>query len=271
MDKNLVIILLVLSLFMGATIQYTYGSTLAGVLLFVLAIILLSRMDIKRAPGDIKPRFYAVIGILIITFDAAYNYASLGRSGLNTLDSMVLLLGASLVARSIGIEQLRMVGAFGMYMSASFIALYVTFYILLGDFLYNFDHYFVMLPSAYLAKLAGVPIEIVARETIQIIGTNTNLILKIGGPCSGLYSMFLLIGIVVGYSMTEGVGDMRKIAKMAGVAAIVAYSANLIRVSILYVTGYLFGIDTMMAVHVHVGWILFAVTSIFLLSLLRRI
>lgn len=255
---------------MGATIQYSYGSTFTGILLFIAAVVLLSRMDIKRPPEDIKPRFYAVIGILIIILDAVYNYAGFGRSGINTLDSMILLLGASLVARSIDNGQMRMVGTFGTYMSASFIALYLTFYVLLAEYLYEFDHYFILLPSAYIAKAAGVPLEIAARETIRIYGAQENLVLKIGGPCSGLYSMFLLVSIVVGYSTAEGIGDVRKIAGMAVVAALVAYAANLTRISALYGIGYLYGTDIMMTVHMHLGWVLFAVTSVAILYLLGK-
>ncbi len=239
-------------------------------MLFVAAIILLSRMDIRRPPGDIKPKFYAVIGVSIIIFDAAYNYAGLGRSGINTLDSMILLLGFSLVARSIDNEQGRMLGTFGMYMSATFIPLYLTFYVVFAEYLYKFDHYFVMLPSAYIAKAAGVPLEIVTTEIVRIYGAQENLVLKIGGPCSGLYSMFLLIGIVVGYSATEGISDVRRIIKLAAVAAVVAYTANLIRISTLYGVAYLYGIDIMMTVHVHLGWILFALTSVVILYLLSR-
>jgi len=183
---------------------------------------------------------------------------------------MALLFGFSLVARSIDNEQMRTLGTFGMYMSASFIALYLIAYVMLAEYLYQFDHYFVLLPSVYLAKAAGIPIEIVSTEIVRVYGIQENLLLKIGGPCSGLYSMFLLIGIVVGFSVTEGFKDVRKILKIAAVAAVVSYIANLIRVSTLYGVAYLYGIDTMLTVHTHLGWILFAVTSVLILYLLSR-
>jgi len=265
MNKNLILILLTLALFIGATIEYSEGSALIGILLFVAAIVLLSRMDITKSPGDVKPKFYAAVGIFIIVFDIAYNYAGIGRSGINTLDSMALLFGFSLVARSIDNEQTRTLGTFGMYMSASFIALYLTFYVMLAEYLYRFDHFFVLMPSAYLIKAVGVPIEIVSTEIVRIPGVQENLLLKIGGPCSGLYSMFLLIGIVVGFSVTEGLKDVRKILKIVAVAAVVAYAANIIRVSALYGVAYLYGIDVMLTVHTHLGWILFAVTSVVIL------
>ena len=79
----------------------------------------------------------------------------------------------------------------------------------------------------------------------------------INGPYSGLYSMFLLIGIVVGYSRIEKM-DIRKTLFILGFTIAVAYIANLVRVIVLYVTAYMYGQEAMMLVHTHVGWIIFA-------------
>jgi archaeosortase C (PEF-CTERM variant) len=126
-----------------------------------------------------------------------------------------------------------------------------------------------MLPSAYLVKALGFPIEIVGTETLRIGGIN-DLVVKIGGPCSGLYSMFLLIGIVLGYTYTEGIRDWRKIAGIALLASVVAYGGNLIRVSAIYAVGYLYGSKIMMTVHLHFGWILFGITSLTILYALEK-
>jgi archaeosortase C (PEF-CTERM variant) len=269
---NVILILIVLSFFLGATVQFSEGSNLVGFSLFLLGIILLSRIKIE-AVSKIKPghaKIFALMGILIITFDIFYNSIGLGRGGINTLDTMVLLLGASLIGRSSPKEEIRKLGTFGTVMSASFIILFLTFYVALNNQLYKFDHYFVMLPSAYIVKALGFPIEIVETETLRVGGID-DLVVKIGGPCSGLYSMFLLIGIVVGFTHTEGIRDWRKIAGIAVLAAVVAYGGNLVRVSFIYIVGYLYGSGTMMVVHVHFGWILFAISSLVLLYVLEKV
>jgi archaeosortase C (PEF-CTERM variant) len=91
----------------------------------------------------------------------------------------------------------------------------------------------------------------------------------IGGPCSGLYSMFLLIGIVAGYSRIEKM-DIKKTLGLLGFAVLIAYIANLIRVLILYITAYFYGMDVMMIVHTHIGWIIFAVTAGSIMYILNR-
>ncbi len=268
--QNIVWILLALSLFLGATVQYSEGSNIVGIALFLLGLGVLSKIRIAGSetmrPGH--PRFYAVVGLSLIFMDLGYNYLGKGRGGINTLDTMVLLLGASLIAWGSPREDLKKLGSFGTYLSATFIVLYLTFYIALNHQLYKFDHYFVMLPSAYLVKALGVPIEIVGTETLRLGGSD--LVVKIGGPCSGLYSMFLLIGIVLGYSATEGIRDKKRIIGIAVVAAAIAYLGNLVRVSVIYIVGNYYGTDAMMTVHVHLGWIIFAVTSLLILFALEK-
>ncbi len=267
---NIILILLALSLFLGATVQYSEGSNLAGILLFIIGIGVLSKIKMRGAKritlGHAK--LYGALGLLLILLDLGYNFQGQGRGGINTLDTMVLLLGVSLIAWSSPKEELRKLGAFGSYLSATFIVLFLTFYVALNNQLYKFDHYFVMLPSAYVVRVFGIPLEIVGTETLRLGGSD--LVVKIGGPCSGLYSMFLLIGIVVGYSATEGINDKKRIAWIAVVAAVIAYFGNLVRVSVLYIVGNYYGSDAMMTVHVHLGWILFAGTSLLILFTLER-
>jgi len=264
---NLLIILLVLALFMGATLEYGHGYVPYGILLFLLAVLLLSRQEMHGSQ-EIKPKYYAIGGLLIIILDLAYNYRGMGKSGLATLDTMFLFLGVSFVARSMDNQKSRNLGTFGMYMSMTFIALYVTFFHIFSQFIYSFDHYFVMLPSAYLVNLIGIPTEVVAREVLRL---SENLTLKIGGPCSGLYSMFMLISIITGYTMAEGVTELKRVFPVLIAAAGIAYIANIFRVSIIYFIGYNYSYDVMMTAHVHLGWMLFAITSLIILFALNRI
>jgi len=82
--------------------------------------------------------------------------------------------------------------------------------------------------------------------------------------------MMLLVGIIVGYAKMERLKDKRRIGILIIVAIVVAYVANLIRVAVLYYVGYNYGIERMMFVHVHLGWIIFVVTSFGIMTLLNR-
>lgn len=211
-----------------------------------------------------------IIGAFIVVADIIYNY--INKSTIGTLDSMVFFLGISLIAMGTSKKDIKQMGELGFYISFVFTILYLIFYSFFGmfniDFLHLFDHYFVLMPTVALIKILGIPVEVIATETVILYGA-VPMTIVIGGPCSGLYSMFLLIGIVTGYSRIERMNAKQSL-KLLGLAVLVAYLANLVRVIILYITAYLYGMDVMMVVHTHIGWIIFALTAGGIMYLMNR-
>ena len=270
--RNLFLFLLVLSLFIGATVEYGHGSIYVGILLFAIAVLIISKVKIDKVSTIKSSKLFAVVGIMIIMFDIVYNYYASDKLG--TLDTMTLLLGASLIASNIKNEQARKMGKFCTYMSLSFIILFIFFYSILPalniKFMSFFDHYFVMLPSVYMCKAIGIPIEAIATAKVRIYGIQ-DMTVGIGTACSGLYSMFLLISIVIAYALTENIYDKRKILGISIIALVVSYIANLVRVSFIYTVAYMYGYKTMMTVHTHFGWIIFAIVAIVMMYMLSKI
>ena len=163
-------------------------------------------------------------------------------------------------------------GKFGAYMSATFIALFLFFFSLFNhlnvDFMHTFDHYFVLLPSVFIINAIGIPIQVISTEIVRIQGVEDMSVI-IGGPCSGLYSMFLLIGIMVAYTRIEQV-ERRNFFALLLISVVVAYIANLIRVSTLYIAGFYYGKEMMYFFHVHLGWIIFVIVVAVLLYVLDK-
>jgi len=263
------IIFLVLALFLGATMEYGHGSKLLGILLFGIALLAISRMTLKATHRKTHT-WYALIGILIILADIGYNVYY--QSKLGTLDTMTFLLGISLIASATKSENLRSMGEFGVYVAITFIALFTLFYGTFEEFIHEFDHYAVLLPSMYLIlRMIGISVDVIGTETVCLHAPAGDITLIIGGPCSGLYSMFLLISVIVAYAATENIRDGRMITALLGVTVVVAWIANLLRVSILYLVAYWYGNDVMMVVHTHLGWIIFVIVAWGLLLGLSRI
>lgn len=267
---NILIILLVMAFFTGATIQFSEGSAYIGVVLFLIALALTSKIRLSGEYITKNSKFYIGLGVLIVLADVGYNLKAMNQLG--TLDSMTFFLGASFIAY--GISQYRRIGEFGIFMSVTFIILFQFFYSILpsinNNFIHDFDHYLVLLPSlAIVNVLTNMDIHVVATETVHFKGFEDATVV-IGGPCSGLYSMMLLVGIIVGYAKMERLKDKRRIGILIIVAIVVAYVANLIRVAVLYYVGYYYGIERMMFVHVHLGWIIFVITSFGIMTLLNR-
>jgi len=267
---NILIILLVMAFFTGATIQLSEGSIPIGIVMFLISLGLTTQIKLSGEYIKKSSRFYIVLGVLILLADLLYNLKAMNQLG--TLDSMTFFLGASFIAY--GTSQYRRMGEFGIFMSATFIVLFIFFYSLLpalnNNFIHYFDHYFVLIPSLAIVNLfTNMDIHIVATETVHFKGIEDSSVV-IGGPCSGLYSMILLIGIIVGYAKMEHLTDKRRIYLLIIVAIIIAYISNLIRVSVLYYVGYYYGIEKMMFVHVYLGWIIFVIISFGIMGVLNK-
>jgi len=268
--RNIILLLFIFALFLGATVEISEGSIPFGVLLLLIAIALISRIKVGKSHIVPESRLHMLLGVLILVADIAYNI--LTQSELGTLDIMTFMLGISLVAHDIKNEEMSRRGTFGTYMSATFLVLFIPFFIIFGKFdiafMHIFDHYFVLLPMVTILNVIGVPVEVIATETVHIQGVE-DIIVTIGGPCSGLYSMFLLVGIMVGYMKIEQI-ERRKFYSLLTITVIVAYLANLMRVIAIYLAAYYYGKEMMYAVHVHLGWIIFVVVVAIILYILNK-
>jgi archaeosortase C (PEF-CTERM variant) len=268
--KNITVFLLIFALFLGATVEINEGSIFLGILLFIIAVFLISRIRVGKSYVIKQSKLHVFVGALIVASDIAYNI--LTHSELGTLDIMTFLLGISLIAYDINNEEISRMGKFGTYMSATFIVLYLFFFSLFNrlniDLLHVFDHYFVLLPSVFIIKTIGIPIYVIATETVRIPGVEDMSVI-IGGPCSGLYSMFLLIALMVAYTRIEQV-ERSKFFSLLLISVVVAYIANLMRISTLYIVGFYYGKELMYTVHVHLGWVIFVIVVAVLLYVLDR-
>jgi archaeosortase C (PEF-CTERM variant) len=261
-----------LALFLGATVEYGHGSGWIGLLLISFAIVLLFKIKFTSEHVYKSSKLLALLGFLIILADIGYNYYF--KSQLGTLDTMTLFFGASLTATAVKNDHIRKMSSFGMYTSMSFIILFVLFYNLfpkLGfEFVRYFDQYLVVIPSAYLGNMIGVPVEVLDLESVFISG-KYSMQIRIGAACSGLYSILLLISIVISYAITEGINAKGKIFKILGFSILAAWAGNLARITTLFYIAANYGKDTMMTVHVNLGWIIFAIVAVIVMYLLTRI
>lgn len=271
--KDILVFLLTLALFLGGTVEISEGSKTVGIILLLMALLTISRIRIDRKDKSSSNGYTIImfIGLVIVLCDIVYNVASEGQLG--TLDIITFLFGASLITYGVNNNELRRIGTFTAYMSATFLVLFIVFFSLFSilniDFTHMFDHYFVLLPVVSILHILQIPVEITGTETVRMSGVE-EMSVVIGGPCSGLYSMFILIGIIVGYSKLEKFGN-KQVYGMLLITAIVAYTSNLFRITVLYLVGYSYGSDIMMFVHTHLGWIIFTVVGGILLYILNEI
>ena len=270
--QNAPIFLLILALFLGGTVEISEGSKTIGIILLLLALLAISRIRLDSSDNNFTNghKIIMFIGVGIVISDIIYNFPS--DSKLGTLDIMTFLFGFSLITFGFNNNELRRMGTFTAYMSGTFLVSFLIFFSLLGrlniNFTHMFDHYLILFPVVSILHILQIPVEIIGTETIRMTGVE-EMSVVIGGPCSGLYSMFMLIGIIVGYTRLEGF-EKKKIYLMLLITVIIAYISNLLRITVLYIVGYSYGSDTMMFVHTHLGWIIFTVVAGILLYILNE-
>src|SRR5574341_828004 len=209
---NVLIILLVMAFFTGATIQLGEGSVLIGVVMFLIALAFTAKIRLNSEYITKSSKYFIALGVFIVLADFIYNLKAMNKLG--TLDSMAFFMGISFIAYGVG--KYKRAGEFGIYTSGVFIVLYLIFYSLLpalnNNFIHYFDHYFVLLPSlAIVTAVSNMDIHVVATETVHFRGFEDSTVI-IGGPCSGIYSMILLVGLIVGYAKMERLADKRRIS-----------------------------------------------------------
>ncbi|MDF1532785.1 MAG: archaeosortase C [ANME-2 cluster archaeon] len=269
---NVLVFLLILALFLGGTIEISEGSKTFGIILLLAALLATSKIRVESPENLLSGnhKIIMLLGLGIVLSDIVFNISSQSRLG--TLDIMTFLFGGSLIAYGTNNNELRRMGTFTAYMSATFLVLFLVFFSLFGrlniNFTHIFDHYFVLLPVVSILHILQVPIEVIGTETVRMAGVE-DMSVVIGGPCSGLYSMFMLIGIIVGYTKLEKFNNSH-IYIMLLITAVVAYTSNIFRITALYLVGHSYGSDTMMFVHTHLGWIIFTIVAGILLYILNE-
>lgn len=260
------LILLVLIFFLiGAFIEFSYGSVYIGVVFFCICLLLLYRLSGEKAESETRHKSLILLftGALMILTDLAYNYLS--GSAIQTLDTMILLLGASLIAANSGNSRLSEFGAFGMYMSLFFLVFFASLYIIPSrlniGIPHYYGHYFIALPVCAFLKMFGLDLEVPEMNMIAVRGVEQTC-LKLDLACFGWYSLLLIVSTLLAYSITIEHYRRDKLLKIILVMIGASYVANLLRVSVLVALAYYYGVEIMMVFHSHLGWIIFAMILI---------
>ncbi|WP_456478665.1 archaeosortase C [Geoglobus ahangari] len=250
--------LLLAFLLIASFIELSYGSKILGLLFLVIAVGTLTFLP-KTPHATLKRSIPGTVaGLAIVTADIVYN--TMSGSEIQTVDSIVILLGISLAIYKSGTKYSEM-GKFGFFFSAIFLALFsmlFVFPIKAGiDLPYYYGHYAVTLPVVTLLQKMNLNIGMYGERLIFVNGVE-NALLKIDLACFGWYSLLLVISMLAAYGLTFSNKTWGSLAKIALLMCIAVYIANLIRVAILVMLTYYYGVETMLVVHAHLGWIFFA-------------
>ena len=272
------VVLLLAVFIVGASIELAYGSIYIGLGFLMVSVAILIHLIQRNKDRKIEKIEYTrsplliVAGIAIIAADIVFNRIT--SSEIQTFDTMVILFGASLTVYGLG-NKLSEIGRFSTYFSLIFISLFLVLFILpmkVSMYLpYLYGHYAVAVPVVKLLKILGIGVRIADFRLIEILGPN-HAYLKIDLACFGWYSLLLVTSMVLAYTVTmkNNPWPWMKTLKIIAVLGIVSYIANLLRVAALVASTYYYGVNMMLAIHPHLGWILFVIVLIPAAGILLR-
>ncbi|MCW7080700.1 MAG: archaeosortase C [Candidatus Methanospirare jalkutatii] len=259
-QREILLAFIVISL-IAAFIELSYGSVYVGIAFFFLCLCLLffTKRSSEKKGSSSRSLFLLFIGAILIISDITYNFIS--QSDIQTLDSMILLLGLSLIIANMS-KKFGDIGAFGTYMCIFFFIFFALLYIIPSKLnikiSHYYGHYFIALPICSLLNIFGFDLSLPETGTIMVNGFERAW-LKMDLACFGWYSMILIVSALLSYNITIERFQGKKLLRMIFVMVVASYFANFLRVSILVLLTYFYGVETMMIFHSHIGWILFAI------------
>ena len=120
-------------------------------------------------------------------------------------------------------------------------------------------HFFLVKPLSIILTLMGYD-HYANGEFIHINNYNDNsiLIVSIAESCSGIYSIIVFISALISYLIIE----YRSLKPQTSfliliLGIIISYFSNLFRMTIIILSGHYKGIDFLLFVHQHIGWLIF--------------
>ncbi len=136
----------------------------------------------------------------------------------------------------------------------------------------DFIYYFLTMPLHNILRYIGIGNALVPPSSIILTGSAS----KLKGPiiiarsCSGIYSFSIFTSAFISFVLVVYQKIDRKSVLFLGLGIILAYIGNLLRMTIVVLSGYYYGQETLQWTHSNVGYIIFfAWMTVFWLLLYR--
>ncbi|NJD77917.1 MAG: archaeosortase C [Candidatus Methanoperedens sp.] len=235
------------------------GSGYLALIFFIISIFLLSKLKGTGQTRLKASKKLILLGSAIIIVDILYNLKT--GSDIETLDTMLLFLGISMISLSMKSKGVSSLGEFGVYFSSIALALFLLLYAIpsrLGSNIYDYyGYYAVTTPAFLILQPLGLSLHLDTLTTFHAYGIE-DIYYKIDLGCFGFYSMILIVSTVIAYRITSPGRNSHSLAKITVILVLASYFANLLRVMGLVFIGYYYGLETMQIFHTFLGWVLFA-------------
>lgn len=209
-------------------------------------------------------------GVAIIVVVLLYNIYSGFNNYLGSNDYVMLLLAASMISYNYIPKKYSVERDFGLTFLALLAVVVViptTYYELkYGTTSGSWDdrnpnspfiHYLLGVPLVTILKFLGFTSKLDGVTIIFLDPSQKRMAVSIALGCTGLYSVSIFLSAFISYIVVE----YRKFDKKAGIlmalGVLTAYVANIIRMTIIILVGYQYGMDALIWTHKNIGELIF--------------
>jgi archaeosortase C (PEF-CTERM variant) len=245
-------------------LSWSYNSRFAGVFMVLIAI-LITYFNYMKGKKDIAiPQIInskrVSLGALLILIDIFYNlYAS---DPFRHFDFGMLLCGLTIILLNLGLFRFLKLDEEMIVFTTYF--LFTT--MLLYGFLFSGLPFLLKSPTNplfdwFTKTVTGV--SAIFLNMIRPTSITGNIInfngfsVGIGYACSGIESISVFFSALVAYFVAARKYTIKKMGKFMLMGGMALYLMNIVRVMIIVMVGYCYGIDTMSFVHQNLGWVIF--------------
>ncbi|MEM2900089.1 MAG: exosortase/archaeosortase family protein [Thermoplasmata archaeon] len=208
---------------------------------------------------------FPIIGISLILIDFYFNLKVVGETEWGSFDYTVTLLGLVLlvyhfIPKKYTREKNFMLTFLSLLCFIIILPIIGSFALTersLGSSVEWYTSELLAKPLAEFVTLLGIPTTAYGEMiTFTDINGHTNsLVISLG--CSGIYSTMIFVSAFFGYVLTEYQRINFRVAILLLVGIVTAYVANILRMTIIVLVGYYYGMQALIWTHAHAGEIIF--------------
>ena len=244
---------------------WSHESRLFGLALVLTSLIVAYFTYAKNLPTHVSQQINIKnigLGLLLIIVDVTYNLYTSGE--FRSLDQGMLASGAAIILLNTGVLRFLKLDEKMISFSSYFLFLVMSLYAL--GFFIPHEIYFNRMTSLSVNTAAFFLNLIKPTSTYAVINYPDlynvminfgEFVVGIGVACSGVASITVFLAAIIAFYISSTKKNVGKMLIYTCIGVIALYFINVLRIVMLVLIGYHYGLETMSFFHIHLGWIMF--------------
>ncbi len=174
--KSEFILVLFITFIIAAYVELNFGgfgsSRYLALIFFIIALILLAKIKGTEQTKLKASKKLIMLGSTVIIADILYNIKT--GSDIQTLDTMLIFLGISMISLSVKDKNVSSVGEFGVYFSSIFLLFFLIVYALPSRLSLNiydyYGYYATTIPALFILQSLGFSLHMDSLTTFHAYG-----------------------------------------------------------------------------------------------------